>query len=124
MNVEGNLAFRIVEQTAARVVGEMPVQAGMRNPFGTVHAGAMIWFADVCATVLAMGSTEASAGMKGFPLAISLNAHLVGNQTDGTLTAESTFVKQGRAVSVVRTLVRGEGGKLLADLTTSHVLSK
>ena len=124
MNVEGQLAFRIVEQTTTRVLGEMPVQAGLRNPFGTVHAGAMIWFADVCATVLAMGSTEAHPGMKGFPLAISLNAHLVGNQTDGTLTAESTFVKQGRSVSVIRTLVRGEGGKLLADLTTSHVLSK
>lgn len=124
MNVEGNIAFTITGQSAERVTGEMPVQAGIKNPFGTVHAGAMLWFADVCATVLAMGSAQATEGMKGFPLAINLNANLVGNQTTGRLRAVATFVKRGRSVSVVRTLVTGEGDKLLADVTTSHVLSK
>jgi 1,4-dihydroxy-2-naphthoyl-CoA hydrolase len=71
-----------------------------------------------------MGSTQASEGMKGFPLAINLNVNLVGNQTSGTLKAVSTFVKRGRSVSVVRTVVTGEGDKLLADVTTNHVLSK
>lgn len=124
MNVEGNIAFTITGQSAERVTGEMPVQAGIKNPFGTVHAGAMLWFADVCATVLAMGSAQATEGMKGFPLAINLNANLVGNQTTGRLRAVATFVKRGRSVSVVRTLVTGDGDKLLADVTTSHVLSK
>lgn len=124
MKVEGSIAFTVIDQGADRVVSEMPVHDGLRNPFGTVHAGAMIWFADVTATVLAMGSTEASVGMKGFPLAINLNANLVGNQTSGTLRATASFVKRGRSVSVVRTEVTGDGGKLLADITTSHVLSK
>jgi hypothetical protein len=31
------------------------------------------------------------------------------------------FVKRGRRLSVVRTTVTGAGGKLLADVTTSHV---
>jgi len=102
----------------------MPIQAGMKNPFGGVHAGAMLWFADVTATVLVMGEREMYEGMKGFPLAISLNANFVGNQTEGSLTAIASFVKRGRTVSVVRTTVSGAGDKLIADVTTSHVLSR
>ena len=61
--------------------------------------------------------------MQGFPLAISLNANLVANQKDGVLRAVATFVKKGRTVSVVRTEVRGANDRLIADVTTSHVLS-
>ena len=99
----------------------MPVQPGILNPYGVVHAGALIWFADVCATALALGGAEASRGGGGFPLAIDLHAAFLGNQTDGVLEARATFVKRGRRVSVVRTTVSGAGGRLLADVTTTHV---
>jgi 1,4-dihydroxy-2-naphthoyl-CoA hydrolase len=33
-------------------------------------------------------------------------------------------VKKGKTVSVVRTTVTGDDGKLIADVTTSHVLSR
>ena len=124
MKVEGHIEFTVVEQTAERVVSEMPVTAGIKNPYGTVHAGATLWFADVTATMLVMGKPDASEGMKGFPLAINLNANLIGNQTEGTFKAVSTFVKRGRTVSVVRTEVYGNGDKLIADVTTNHILSK
>ena len=76
MNVQGQIAFSIVEQTPDRVVGEMPVQAGILNPFGVAHAGAMLWFADVCATVLAAGGRgDFTPGASGFPLGVSLNAN-------------------------------------------------
>lgn len=121
MQVDGNIRFEIVEQTPERVTGRMPVQAGILNPFGTVHAGATLWFADVCATVLAFGGSPAAPGQAGFPLAISLNAQLLGNQPDGELTATAVYVKKGRRLSVVRTTVTGAGGRLVADVTTSHV---
>jgi uncharacterized protein (TIGR00369 family) len=124
MKVEGSIEFSVLEQTADRVVSEMPIHPGIKNPFGVVHAGAILWFADVSATVLVMGSTQASEGIKGFPLAISLNANFIGNQTEGTFKAVASFVKRGRTVSVVRTLVYGAGEKLIADITTNHVLSK
>jgi uncharacterized protein (TIGR00369 family) len=124
MQVKGAIEFTITEHGADRAVSEMPIQAGIKNPFGGVHAGAMLWFADVTATRLVLGEREMSEGMQGFPLAISLNANFVGNQTEGVLTAVSTFVKRGRTVSVVRTTVTGAGGKLIADVTTSHVLSR
>lgn len=124
MRVQGQIDFTITGLDAERCTGEMPVGDGIKNPFGTVHAGAILWFADVAATVLVRGPGEVSAGMQGFPLAISLNANLLGNQTSGTLQAVSTFVKKGKTVTVVRTVVTGTDGKQIADVTTSHVLSK
>jgi len=124
VKVQGSIEFTVVERSADKVVSEMPVTAGIKNPFGVAHAGAILWFADVTATVLAMGKVEASSGMRGFPLAIALNANFVSNQSEGSFKATSTFVKKGRTVSVVRTTVVGAGEKLVADVTTSHVLSK
>jgi uncharacterized protein (TIGR00369 family) len=124
MKFEGSIEFSVLEQTEDRVVSEMPIRDGIKNPFGVVHVGAILWLADVTATVLVMGSAQASEGMKGFPLAITLNANFIGNQTDGMFTAVSSFVKRGRTVSIVRTLVHGANEKLIADVTTNHVLSK
>lgn len=121
MQVNGNINFSIVEQSEEKVIGEMPVQSGILNPFGTAHAGATLWFADVCATVLAFGGKKMEPGAQGFPLAISLDAKLLGNQQDGVFRAESVFVKRGRRLSVVRTTVTGQDGRLIADVTTSHV---
>jgi len=124
MKVSGYIEFSIGAVSPDEVIGEMPVQPGILNPFGTTHAGALLWFADVCATVLAFGSTEITAGVGGFPLAINLNAALVGNQKDGAFIATSRFVRRGRQVSVVRTTVTGKDGRVMADVTTSHVPSK
>ena len=123
MKVQGTLEFTITERSADRVVSEMPIGPGVKNPYGVVHAGAILWFADVTATVLVREAKETD-GVRAFPLAISLNANLVSNQADGSLKAVSTFVKNGRTVSVVRTGVYGAGDKLIADVTTSHVLAK
>jgi uncharacterized protein (TIGR00369 family) len=124
VKVQGNVEFTIVQQSTTEVVSEMPVTAGIHNPFGVANAGAILWFADVTASVLVMGKMEASAGMKGFPLAISLNANFLSNQSEGDFRARSVFVKKGKTVSVVRTTVTGAEGKLIADATTSHVLSR
>jgi uncharacterized protein (TIGR00369 family) len=124
MHIAGLIEFSISTVSPEEVVGEMPIQAGILNPYGTAHAGAIVWFADVCASILAFGSTEMVAGASGFPLAINISAALLGNQKQGAFLASSRFVKRGRQVSVVRTAVTGEGGRLIADVTTSHVASK
>jgi uncharacterized protein (TIGR00369 family) len=124
LKVQGKIEFTVVERSAERVVSEMPLTDGIKNPYGIIQAGAILWLADVTASILVAGEREMGEGMQGFPLAINLNANLVGNQKEGMFRAESLFVKQGRTLSVVRTTVQGEGGKLIADVTTSHVLSK
>jgi 1,4-dihydroxy-2-naphthoyl-CoA hydrolase len=75
------------------------------------------------ATILALGSKDITPGVKGFPLAISLNANFIGNQKEGAFRAVASFVKKGRTISVVRTTVLGASDKVIADVTTSHVLS-
>ena len=124
MDYSGSIAFRIVERSAAQVTAEMPIQAGVLNPYGTVHAGATLWFADVTATTLVLEGRDATAGMQGFPLAINLSANLAGNQSEGTFEAIARYVKRGRTVSIVRTTVTGADGRLIADVTTSHVASR
>ena len=124
MEFEGSIKFSILEQTKDRVVGKMPITVGIKNPYGVVHVGAILWLADVCATVLVLGSPHATEGQKGFPLAINLNGNFSSNQSEGTFKAVSSFVKKGKTVSIVRTSVFGEGDKLIADVTTNHVLAK
>lgn len=96
MKIEGKIEFQVVEQEPEQVISEMPIQAGIRNPYGVVNAGAILWFADVTATILVMGSPLASEGMAGFPLAITLNANFVSNQKEGTFRAVASFVKMGK----------------------------
>ncbi len=117
----GEIEFFIKERRADRVVSTMPIQAGILNPFGTVQAGAMLWLADVTATVLALESITLGADGKGFPLAINLNSSLLGNQREGEITAEAQFVRSGKRVTVIRTRVTGTQGRLLAEVTTTHV---
>ena len=117
----GEIHFTFQERTDEHAVSRMPVIPGMLNPFGTVHAGAMLWLADVTATVLALGSTDLSADGKGFPLAINLNANLMGNLHDGEIKAEARFVRRGRRVMIVRTVVTGKDDQVLVEVTTTHI---
>jgi 1,4-dihydroxy-2-naphthoyl-CoA hydrolase len=121
MRRTGELEFFIEKRNEDCVVSRMPVIPGACNPFGTVQAGAMIWMADVTATVLAIGSAELGQKGQGFPLAINVNANLLGNQREGDILAEARFVRKGKRVTVIRTRVTGDKGRLLAEVTTTHV---
>ena len=119
--MKGEIEFFIEERQEDHVTARMPVTPGMLNPVGIVHAGALIWLADVTATVLARGAFESGADGKGFPLAVDLHAALLRNTSSGNVLAEARFVRRGRRVSVVRTLVTSEDGKPLIEMTTTHI---
>lgn len=120
----GNIAFFIEKRSTDCVVSRMPVTPGICNPFGTVQAGAMIWLADVTASVLAIEGEPIGENGKGFPLAIDIHTTLVGNQRDGDIKAEARFVSKGQTVLVIRTRITGNKDKLLAEVTTTHVKAK
>ena len=122
--MEGKIEFEVVEHAPERVVSEMPIQPGVKNPYGVVHAGAILWFADVTASILLLGSSHPTEGIAGFPLAITLNANFSGNQKEGKLRAVATFVKKGKQISIVRTIISGADDRLIADVTTNHMSSK
>ena len=117
----GSISFSVEERSKECVVSRMPVQKGILNPFGVVQAGAMIWLADVTASILVLEAHTVEPSGKGFPLAIDLHTSLFGNQKEGDIKAESRFVRRGRKVSVVRTRLIGDGDKLLAEMTSTHV---
>ena len=117
----GEIEFYIEERNGDFVKSRMPISSGVLNPFGVVQAGAMLWLADVTASVLTIGSTKISEDGKGFPLAINLSSSFLGNQRNGDIFAEARFVRKGRKIIVVRTQVTGEDEKLLAEITTTHV---
>jgi uncharacterized protein (TIGR00369 family) len=116
-----HIRFAIEERSAELVRGRMPIGEGILNPFGTVHAGALLWFADVVATVLAIGDTAVGPDGKGFPLAVTLNAQLLGNRREGAVIAEARPVRRGKRLVVVRTEVKDEAGAVLLDVTTTHM---
>ena len=58
---------------------------------------------------------------RGFPLAVDMHTTLLGNQRDGEIRAEARVVRRGKRVIVVRTRVTGNEGRLLAELTTTHI---
>lgn len=120
----GSIRFDAKLVSPERAEGSMSINTGILNPFGTVHAGALIWFADVVATMLAFQGGQASEGATGFPLAINLNANLLSNAQSGELRAIARFVKRGRRVSTVRTTVETETGRGLIDVTTTHIAAE
>lgn len=120
---KGILEFDVSLISDSEAQGQASITEGIRNPFGTVHAGAMIWFADVVATTLALQGASPEEGMAGFPLAINLSANMLSNSSKGKLIATARFVKRGRKVSTIRTTVESDEGRLLLDMTTTHIPS-
>ncbi|MBE1284492.1 MAG: PaaI family thioesterase [Rhodobacteraceae bacterium] len=119
---KGEIGFIIENREPDRVIARMPVTDAARNPFGTMHAGALIWFADIAATLCAIGDLDSiDDDGSGFPLAVDLHTVLSGNEKAGDLIATSTTVKRGGKLIVIRTEVHGETGRLLIDMTTTHL---
>jgi len=83
MEVQGNIKFTVIQSSSDEVISEMPIQPGILNPFSIVNAGTTLWLADVNASVLLLEGVNPEQGMKGFPLTININAHLLGNKKSG-----------------------------------------
>jgi uncharacterized protein (TIGR00369 family) len=123
MNIQGEIEYTITEHSPEYVLAEMPVRAGILNPNGVVNPGAMLWFADACATVLANDRSELVPGTARVLTGIGINADIVGNQKDGVLTALSRFVKCGSELSSVHTIITGTDEVLIAEVTTSYIVA-
>jgi uncharacterized protein (TIGR00369 family) len=56
------------------------------------------------------------------PLTIQISANLIRNTDHGRITATAEVVHSGRTTQVVQTTVTDEDGRLLAVVTTTHVV--
>ncbi len=117
----GHIEFSIEERNEEYVISRMPVSEGVLNPLGMVQAGAMVWLADVTASVLAIGNREMGPDGRGFPLAVDLHVTLLSNQKGGEIKAEARFVRKGERLLVIRTRLTGKENRLLAEVTSTHI---
>lgn len=77
--------------------------------------------ADNLATGIANGAYVAKNGERRFLVGVDVHAVMLANQQGGTIRAQGRALRVGRRITVVRTEVRGEGDRLLAEITTTHV---
>ena len=124
MKFQGEMEYTITKHSPEHVLAEMPVRPGILTPDGVVNPGAMLWFADACATVLAYDKDELAPGTAGILTGIGINADIVGNQKEGVLIALSRFVNCGSELSTVHTIITGTDDVLIADITTSYIVAK
>ncbi|MCZ6887275.1 MAG: PaaI family thioesterase [Gammaproteobacteria bacterium] len=97
------------------------IQSHHCNPTGNINGGVLISLADNLSTGAANRAYFEKFGEHKFMVGVDLHAVMLSNQRGGRITARSTPVRVGRRITVIRTEVRGDEGKLLTDVTTTHV---
>lgn len=118
------LGLRPLEADAEHVVMEMPMSGNVRQGTGVFAAGALIQLADVAATILcseAMDPTHERTGLP-FPLSVQISSNLLRNTNEGKAIATARLVHNGRTMMVVTSEVRDERDRLLATVTSTHVM--
>lgn len=115
------LGLRTIEADDEHVVGELVTQPHHLNPTGMVHGGVLLGVADNVATNMANRAHAAIDGDDRFMVGIDLHASMLANQPGGTLRFEARPVRVGRRVAFIRTVVTGDNGRKLCEVTTTHV---
>ncbi len=96
MKIEGSIRLSVIERTTNRVVFGNAHSGWHKECLRSCSRGCNLVVRGCNSTVLVIDSDHVSEGMKGFPLAITLNANFVGNQKDGMLKSVSSLVKHGK----------------------------
>jgi 1,4-dihydroxy-2-naphthoyl-CoA hydrolase len=104
------LEIEILEAVKDRVVGRMPVQPKVHQPFGLLHGGASVALAE---TVASLGAyvNVAELGMNAVGLEINAN-HLRGKR-DGIVTATALPLHRGRSTHVWEVRITDESDQLV-----------
>ncbi len=107
---------------SGEVVGaSIEIQPHHQNPTGNINGGVIISLADNLATGAANRAYREKTGEQKFMVGVDLHAVMLSNQQGGTIFGTSTPVRVGRRVTVIRTRITGDDGRLLAEVTTTHV---
>lgn len=91
------------------------------NPTGNINGGVLIALADNLSTGAANRAWFEKFAERKFMVGVDLHAVLLANQQGGTIRGVARVIRVGRRITVIRTEVRGDGGRLLAEVTTTHV---
>ena len=97
------------------------IEAHHCNPTGNINGGVIISLADNISTGAANHAYLQKTGERKFLVGVDLHAVMLANQQGGTIHATTTPIRVGRRITVIRTQVWGDGDRLLAEVTTTHV---
>jgi uncharacterized protein (TIGR00369 family) len=97
------------------------VQPHHLNPTGNINGGLFLSMADNVSTGAANQAYFEKTGERKFMVGVDLHAVMLANQQGGVIRAVAKPVRVGRRITVIRTQVLGDDGKVLAEVTTTHV---
>ena len=123
-NVILALGLRPIEANAERVVMEMPHGPNVIQGTGVFAAGALIQLADVAATMVCFRAIDPTGTRDDlpFPLSVQISSNLLRNTDKGKATTTSRIVHKGRTMMVVGSEIHDDEGRLLATVTSTHVM--
>jgi uncharacterized protein (TIGR00369 family) len=101
------MGIELVEVSAARVVGTMPVE-GNTQPFGLLHGGASVVLAETLGSI--------GSGIHAYPsgkvsVGVDINATHHRSAISGTVTGVATAVHLGRSSTSYEVVITDERGK-------------
>ena len=108
-------------EVGGAVGASIEIQSHHQNPTGNINGGVIISLADNLATGAANRAYREKTGESKFMVGVDLHAVMLSNQQGGTIFGTSTPVRVGKRVTVIRTRITGDDGRLLAEITTTHV---
>ena len=83
----------MLEETADRAVARLEIRDEHKTPTGVVHSGTILSLADDCATRAANRANDEGPNPGAFMVLVDLHSAMLGNQSEGILTAVSTILK-------------------------------
>ncbi len=118
------LGIQLLEVSDERAISEMTFAQHLRQVTGVFHAGALIALADTTATYASLywlNSARANS-KESFPFTIQLSTNFIRNTDRGTVRAEAVPIHHGRTTLVVETRITDTTDRLLAVVTTTHLV--
>ena len=91
--LDDSLGFELLEATPDRVRGRFQAERRVQQPFGLVHGGAYMAFAESLASVATFGAV---AGDGNIAVGQANDNHVLRPVTDGLVHAEGTPLHRGR----------------------------
>lgn len=124
-NVILALGLRPLALDTERAVMEMPYGPNVRQGTGVFAAGALIQLADVAATMVCSSAMDPTGERRDlpFPLSIQISTNLLRNTDRGKAIATSRVTHKGRTMMVVHSEVRDDRDRLLALVTSTHLVN-
>ncbi|HWU31535.1 MAG TPA: hotdog fold thioesterase [Marmoricola sp.] len=101
------MGLQILEATAERVVGTMPVE-GNTQPYGLLHGGASVVLAE---TLGSIGSALHGAANNMVAVGVDINATHHRSATSGVVTGTATPIHLGRSSACFEVAITDERGK-------------